>query len=114
MLIVAVIGWKLAGVGGALASLIAMVGPSSLLAYAAARAWSRFEGARARIVLALVLSPLAVGLILGSGIVVAATIGPTYLGVALVIATTAIVWRTKISPLVLLAIGAIAGMSGLV
>ena len=114
VLIVAVIGYRLAGVGGAIVSLLAMVGPSSILAYFASRAWMRFERTRPRIVLAAVLSPLAVGLVAGSGIAVARTIDPTPLGIGLVVLATALAWRTKLSPVILLALGALAGATGLV
>jgi chromate transporter len=113
VLLVAVLGWKIAGPFGGFASLVAMVGPSSLIAYGVSRIWTRFEHARWRIVLSAVLAPLAVGLITASGIVVATTIGPTWIGIALVAASTLVVWRTKISPIVVLLVGAAAGLSGM-
>jgi chromate transporter len=114
VLVVALVGWKLAGVGGALASIVAMCGPTSILAYIAARAWSRFEHARPRIVLAAVLAPLAVGLVTGSGIVVARTIDSSFDGMALVAVATLVAWKTRTLPLVLLLLGALAGVTGLV
>ncbi|MBD5653882.1 MAG: chromate transporter, partial [Candidatus Eremiobacteraeota bacterium] len=112
VLVVSLIGWKIAGVGGAVASIVAMTGPSSLLAYGASRAWSRFEHARPRIVLAAVLGPLAVGLVTGSGIVVAETLAPSRAGTALVAIAPLIAWRTRLPPIAILLLGAGAGASG--
>jgi chromate transporter len=114
VLVVGLIGWKIAGVLGAVAAVIAMCGPSSLLAFAASRAWTHFERARARMVLAATLTPISVGLILGSGITIARAVGPTALGIVLVAAVTLTVWRTNVSPLALLAAGAAAGLAHLV
>ncbi len=113
VLVVALIGWKLAGVGGALASIVAMCAPPALLAYAVSRVWTRFAHTRTRLVLAAVLAPLAVGLVTGSGVAVATTIGPTTVGIAVVCIATLVAWRTKLSPIVLLLAGAAAGLSGL-
>ena len=110
VLIVAVLGWKIAGVGGALASIVAMVAPSSLIAFVVSRAWTRFRGTAIVKILAVVLSPVAVGLVTGSGVAIATTIGPSYLGIAFVAVVAIVVMRTKVSPLLILGVGALAGM----
>ena len=46
VLIVSLVGWRLAGSAGLLACTMAMNLPSSVLAYAAARAWARWSGHR--------------------------------------------------------------------
>lgn len=113
VLVVAALGWKIGGIGGALASVVAMCGPSSVLAYVVSRVWTRFENARPRIVLAAVLAPIAVGLVLGSGVAVAQTVGPTLAGVAFCISASLVSWRTNLSPLYVLAAGAAIGATGL-
>jgi chromate transporter len=45
MLIISLIGWKLAGITGALVATLAMCGPSSLLAYGVGQLWERFGDA---------------------------------------------------------------------
>jgi chromate transporter len=50
-MIVVLIGQKTAGIAGALVALLAMFGPSSLLAYATARLWHRAGSARWREIL---------------------------------------------------------------
>jgi len=46
ILIVSLIGWKVAGLAGAVVATGAVCAPSSLLTYAVSRVWQRFRGAR--------------------------------------------------------------------
>ena len=49
VLIVSLIGWKVAGVLGGVVAMLAMSGPSSLLTYGVAHAWERWRDAPWRI-----------------------------------------------------------------
>src|ERR1700756_3663240 len=64
------IGWKVAGVAGALDATIAFYLPSSLLVYAAARLWGRWRGSVWHSAVERGLAPIAAGLILAGGIAV--------------------------------------------
>lgn len=112
VLFVAVIGWNVAGGWGALAALTGVLLPSSLLTLGLAR-WGRSRrenrGVRA---FHDGMAPLSIGLLLATGWILAApaVVGPGSL--ALVGLTTLVsVWRS-ISPLWLIAGGALVGGLG--
>jgi chromate transporter len=114
VLIVSLIGWKVAGVAGAIVSMLAMCGPSFVLTYQIARAWDRFRDAPLRIAIERGLAPVTAGLILSSGYVLTRTTDhdwPAYAltGVALVLALT-----TRLHPLWVLAAAAALGAAGFV
>src|SRR5919204_2240110 len=64
------IGWKVAGLTGALAATVALYLPSSLLVYGVARLWGRWRGSRWHAAVERGLAPIAAGLILSGGIAV--------------------------------------------
>ena len=80
VLIVSLIGWKVAGVAGAIVSMLAMCGPSFVLTYQVARAWDRFRAAPLRIAIERGLAPVTVGLILSSGYVLTRTTDHSWVG----------------------------------
>jgi chromate transporter len=57
------VGWKVAGLAGALVATAAMCGPSCLLAYWVAKIWDRFREAAWRRAFAEGLAPVTVGLV---------------------------------------------------
>src|SRR5215471_17859153 len=63
-MLAALIGWKVAGVPGALAATMALYLPSSLLVYGAARLWGRWRGSVWHTAIERGLAPIAAGLIL--------------------------------------------------
>src|SRR5947209_6502272 len=64
------IGWKVAGLAGALTTTLALYLPSSLLVYGAARLWGRWRGSIWHTAVERGLAPIAAGLILAGGIAV--------------------------------------------
>jgi chromate transporter len=100
------IGWKVAGLTGALTATIALYLPSSLLVYGAARLWGRWRGSVWHTVIERGLAPIAAGLILAGGIaVLRVSPGGPAVWVAAVVATTLILCRPRLHPLVLFAAG---------
>ena len=73
VLIVSLVGWKVAGVTGAVVAIVAMCGPSSALTYAFTQVWDRFRDAPLRLAIQRGLAPVTEGLILASGYVLART-----------------------------------------
>ncbi|MFT3736895.1 MAG: chromate transporter [Rhodocyclaceae bacterium] len=67
VLVVTLIGWKLAGFAGALACTVGMCAPPALLSYQVGRLWQRFSGTRWRRTIEFALAPISAGLVLGSG-----------------------------------------------
>ena len=100
------IGWKVAGVTGALAATIALYLPSSLLVYGTARLWGRWRGSVWHTAIERGLAPIAAGLILAGGIAVL-QVSPGGLAVwlAAIISTAVILWRPRLHPLILFAAG---------
>jgi chromate transporter len=64
------IGWKVAGIPGALVATTAFYLPSALLVFAAARVWGRWRGSLWHAAIERGLAPVAAGLFLSGGIVV--------------------------------------------
>jgi chromate transporter len=71
MLIVSLIGWRVAGVPGMLVSTIAIVGPPSLIAFAVGRALDRLKDAAWLSAVKGALAPVVVGLMMASGLITA-------------------------------------------
>jgi chromate transporter len=100
------IGWKVAGLTGALTATIALYLPSSLLVYGAARLWGRWRGSVWHTVIERGLAPVAAGLILAGGIaVLRVSPGGPAVRVAAVVSTGLILCRPRLHPLVLFAAG---------
>jgi chromate transporter len=114
VLIVSLVGWKVAGVVGAVVAMAAMCGPSSLLTYYVAHAWDRFREAPLRIAIQRALAPITVGLILASGYVLMRATDHAWPAYTLTAATVALMLAGRVHPLWLLAAGAALGALGLV
>lgn len=112
LLIVSLIGWHMAGLAGMLVATVAMVLPSSLLAFTAGHLLDRLSGARWVTLVKAGLVPLAIGLILSSGVVMAQTSYRGWLTVLAAAATTVFVLTSDRNPLWALSGGAILGLLG--
>jgi chromate transporter len=96
------IGWKVAGLGGALTATVALYLPSSLLVYGAARLWGRWRGSLWHSAVERGLAPIASGLILAGGIaVMRVSPGGPAVWVAAALSTVLILWCPRLHPLVL-------------
>jgi chromate transporter len=114
ILVVSLIGWNVAGLPGALVALAAMCIPSSVLAFMVARALRSVRLARWRYRIQAGLSPLTIGLMLASGVVLARSADHAPLAFGMTAATALILLRTSVHPLLLMAAGAVLGLIGLV
>ena len=114
VLIVSLVGWKVAGVLGGVVAMLAMSGPSSLLTYGVAHVWERWRDAPWRIAIQRGLAPVTVGLILSSGYVLARTADHSRGAYMTTGATLLLALRTRLHPLWLLAVAAVLGACGLV
>lgn len=111
VLFVAVMGYQAGGIAGAAATLIGIMLPSSLLAFAAAR-WSQArQDWRAVRAFKAGMAPITIALLVATGWILAAnTPGSAHL--LLTIGAALIVWRTRLHLLILIAIGAAVGALG--
>ena len=114
VLVVALIGWKAAGVTGALVSMLSMCGPSSIMTYQVARVWDRFRHAPLRIAIERGLAPITVGLILSSGYVLTRATDHDWPAYAVTGATLLFAMSRRAHPLWMLAAAAVLGAFGLV
>lgn len=118
-LIVGLVGLKAGGLGvsgwlGALVAVLAMLGPSCVLTYAACRAWERFRDSRWRVAAERGLAPITVGLVLASGVTVARASDHGPVAWAVTAVATWVLARTRVSPLAVMAVAALLGALGLV
>ena len=112
-MIVALIGWKVAGVGGALVATLAACGPSSIACYVAWHWADRLRESPWRAIVQRALAPLAIGLILATGYTLARGADRSPGALALTLIATAMLAWTRVNPVwVMLAAGA-AGLAGL-
>jgi chromate transporter len=109
--LVSLIGWKMVGLAGMLAATLAMLVPTAVLAFAAGRAWNRWEGLSWVSNLRQVLAPVAIGLLLASGVVLARTADKSAWALALTLAATALVVFSRRNPLWALVVGAAAAIA---
>lgn len=114
MLVVTLIGWHVAGVWGALVATLAMTGPTCVIAYFVGGIWHRFRAARWRRVVQGALVPLTIGLILASGLILAGGAARSYPTAAYTTLTVLVLLFTRLSPLWMLAGGAVLGAAGII
>jgi chromate transporter len=113
VLVVTLIGWEIAGLGGALAATLAMCLPMSVLIYLLIDRWEGFAGKRWQKAISLGVAPLAVGLIFSGATLIATSAGLSPVGWILVAAVVFANLRFReLHPLWLIAAGAILGISG--
>ena len=99
VLIVSLIGWKVAG-------------PSSVLTYGVAHVWERWRDAPWRIAIQRGLAPVTVGLILASGYILTRTADHTWGAYAISGATLLLSLSTRLHPLLMLGVAAAVGAFG--
>ena len=99
----------LAGIAGMLTAVAAMTVPSGLLAFGFFRLRTRLAGKRWLRLGEKGLVPVAVGLILASGLILGQAAAVNALAVGMTVVSSLFVWRTDRSPLWVLGVGAVAG-----
>lgn len=113
MLIATLIGWKVAGIPGAVVCTVGFCLPSASLALVVGGLWDRHRTSPWRRALERGLAPITLGLILGGGIHLAKAAGGGW-ALALVTAASAVLsWRSRLNPVVWLLGAAALGASGL-
>ncbi|WP_323010566.1 chromate transporter [Paracoccus sp. (in: a-proteobacteria)] len=114
-LVVSLVGWEVGGWVGAISATVAACIPTIIIAYSASRVWARHNSAGWYKLIERATTPVAVGLILGTGILL--TIGASrgeWKGVAVTVATAAFLLASRRSPLIPLAVASLLGVTGLV
>jgi len=114
MMVVTLIGLRVAGVTGAVVATLAMCVPSCLLTYGVMRAMSHVRFSRWRGIVQAGLAPVTVGLVLGSGWILTRAADHSVLAYAITAVTVLWMTMTRRSPYWLLAGAAALGLAGVV
>src|ERR1700719_4886122 len=107
ILMMSFVGWKVWGIPGAVASALATFGPPCAIYFGAYRLWDRYRAAQWQHIVRAGLVPVTLGLVIGSGTVMARTADTTWPAVAVTVAAVALMLQTRINPLLMLLAGGI-------
>lgn len=110
VILVTVIGTHVAGLLGGLVATAAMVLPAGIAAAIVASVFNKHRDARWRRVAQAALLPITAGLVLAAACLLVVQSDRGWVTAALTAATALSTWRTKLHPLWLLSVGAVAGL----
>ena len=114
MMFVTLIGWQLAGWAGACVTTLAIMGPPIVLTLGVTYLNARNPNAPLGRAIRNGLGPIAIGLTLSSGWILARSADQDWRGALLTLLTVVLMLRTKLNPVWLIVAGAIAGVTGIV
>lgn len=109
VLIASLVGWKVAGLPGALVALAAICAPAAALALWVSSLWERFRDSPWRRAVQRMLVPLVVGLVLSGGYVIATPGAPDWRMWLIAALSAAGTLHRSLNPLWILAAGGFAG-----
>jgi chromate transporter len=112
VLFVTLIGNHVAGVAGALVATIFMCGPACTVTFFVARVFDRFKEKRWRKAVQAGLVPLSVGLVASTALLICKAADHDLATFGITIATFAITYWTRLSPLYALGAATAAGVAG--
>jgi chromate transporter len=112
VIIVSLIGYKVAGVIGGVVATLAMCGPTCIFAFYVGGVWERFKQARWRAVIQAGLLPISIGLIFASAYVVSSATAQNWVAVAVTLGTALVTYITRLNPLWIFAAAALLGLAG--
>ena len=113
ILMMSLIGLKVGGIAGAIASALATFGPPCAMYYVSYRLWDRFRDMPWQRIVRRALAPLTIGLVIAGGYVMARTGDVGWPSAAITAAAVALMLRTRLSPLWILMAGGASGALGL-
>ncbi|WP_206239958.1 chromate transporter [Novosphingobium terrae] len=108
IMLASIIGWHIAGLSGLLTASIAILTPPAIIALFAGRGIRRWSEHRAIRLLTLGLVPVALGLMLASGVVASRTANAGLAGYAITAGVALAMYFTSRNPLLLMTIGTAA------
>ena len=114
ILIVTLIGYKAAGVLGAILATVAMMVPAGIMVFIVAKVWEHAKESPVRHAIEKGFAPLTVGLVLASGYVMGRTADHDWRAYLLTGVCTALFVFTKVNPLIVVAIAGVLGWWGIV
>jgi chromate transporter len=114
MMVVSLIGWRVAGLAGALTTTAAVATPSSILTLLVSGAWYRFRDKPWRRALQAGLMPVTAGLVMASAALLIEATTVDWTAGAVTVVATGLFMFTRLDPLLVLAAAAGLGALGVV
>jgi len=111
-LVTTLVGWKAAGLAGALVATAAMCGPSCVLTYWVAKVWDRYRETEWRIAVGAGLAPVTVGFVFSSAFVLVRAADADWRLALVTAASAGFAFFTRFNPLWCLAAAAALGAAG--
>ena len=111
ILMMGFVGWKVAGIPGAVVSAFATFGPPCAIYFVAYRLWDRFRAAPWQKIVRNGLVPVTVGLVIASGTVMVRVTDSGWLSVVVTGVAAVLTLRTQMNPFwIFAAAGALGGL----
>jgi len=110
VMIVSLVGWRVAGLPGLIVTTLATIVPPALMAFAASRLMLRAGQSKWLLIIKDGLVPVAIGMIMASGAVMVQASHPNALGIAITIGATAFVAFTEFNLLWALGVAVALGL----
>jgi chromate transporter len=114
MLVSTLIGWRVAGLAGAVVATLGLILPPSVLSYAVGDLWTRFRDRAWRRRVQAGISPVTVGLIMAAAILLCEATSRSAGNILITLAVAAGATLTRFNPLWLLGAAAVLGAVGIV
>ena len=112
VLVVTLIGYHVAGLAGALVATLCMCGPACGVAFFIAQAFDRFKEKRWRKAIQAGIVPVSVGLIAATALIISRGSDHNFPTFAITVATFALTYWTRLSPLYALGAATVIGVAG--
>ena len=110
--IATLIGFQAAGAAGAVVSTMAICLPPAALAYLVARVWGRIRGSRWRAAIQAALTPVMVGLITASALILIRAADHSAAAFAVTAGTALLAYTTNVNPLWAFVVAGLLGLAG--
>jgi chromate transporter len=114
MMVVSLVGWRVAGFWGALVTTGAIAAPSSVLTFLVSGVWYRFKDAPLRKAFQAGLQPVTAGLIMASAALLINTTAVDWTALLVTVVTASLFIFSKLHPMLILGGAAAVGAVGLV
>jgi chromate transporter len=114
ILMMGLIGWKVAGISGAMAAAGATAVPPCVMYFVGYRLWDRFRDAPWQKIARTSLAPLTFGLIVAGGAVMAQTADKSWPAIGISAAAATLLLLTRVNPLWMLGAAGVLGALGVV
>ena len=102
-MITTLLGWKVAGLAGALVATLALYIPCSVMCFGVARTWNRYRGTAWHTAFANGLRPIGAGLMIAGGVAILGIEDSGILGwIVAFIVMGVLLWRETLHPMIVL------------